>query len=213
MKFFVRYNFDQNYKIKAAILVLLFLLVVLMLQTGFGQKLDRLMTNLIYNCLTGYGWQIFFIFLSLLGFGSVFGVVGVFIYFLSKDRSIAAIWYVLFAVILEILVYMIKQYFERLRPFETLSDMVALSLGFLDKFSFPSTHSAMAFFTAYFLAHRFNYILTRKLIIFGLALLIALSRVYLGVHYFFDVIAGALVGILLGIIAEYGWKKIIIRKS
>jgi undecaprenyl-diphosphatase len=60
--------------------------------------------------------------------------------------------------------------------------------------SFPSGHSATSFACALVLA-RFAPRLTIPLVI--LAALISFSRVYVGVHYPFDVLAGALLGMVI----------------
>jgi undecaprenyl-diphosphatase len=62
--------------------------------------------------------------------------------------------------------------------------------------SFPSGHSATSFACAVVLSR----IAPRLTIpLFVLAALIAFSRVYVGVHYPFDVLAGALLGVALGL--------------
>ena len=62
--------------------------------------------------------------------------------------------------------------------------------------SFPSGHATVSFACATVLAlavPRF------RAPLFALAALIAFSRVYVGVHYPFDVLAGAVLGLLLGV--------------
>ncbi len=58
--------------------------------------------------------------------------------------------------------------------------------------SFPSSHAATAFAAAGVVAMRYPAL---RLPLFALATLIAVSRVYLGVHYPLDVIAGACLGL------------------
>lgn len=68
-------------------------------------------------------------------------------------------------------------------------------------YSFPSGHVQTAFTIAtvltVFLAWRYN------IITYLLAVAVGFSRIYLGVHYLTDVIAGAAVGILLGELAIF----------
>jgi undecaprenyl-diphosphatase len=61
-------------------------------------------------------------------------------------------------------------------------------------FSFPSAHAATAFAAATVLTF---FDKKRKWFYYTVALLISYSRIYLGCHYFFDVIAGAIIGYII----------------
>lgn len=61
--------------------------------------------------------------------------------------------------------------------------------------SFPSSHAAMSFAAAIFMSHFHPELWP---LFFGLALLMSWSRVYVGVHYPSDVLAGTVVGIAMG---------------
>ena len=60
--------------------------------------------------------------------------------------------------------------------------------------SFPSNHSANIFFISFLLSHIYK---KNKKYFFTLALLIAISRIYIGVHYPIDVIVGGMIGITI----------------
>ncbi len=88
----------------------------------------------------------------------------------------------------------LKELFERARPCRALSDAIT-PIGCAGGYSFPSNHALNNFAAATFISRLFpNY----KWVVFTVASLIALSRVYLGVHYPSDILAGALIGTAFG---------------
>jgi undecaprenyl-diphosphatase len=92
------------------------------------------------------------------------------------------------------LVTVLKQTFDRARP--PVANPLLDPIGIVpDSASFPSGHAATAFAAA--VAVGMIYPRLRKPLL-AVAALVALSRVYLGVHYAFDVAAGTLLGIAAG---------------
>lgn len=87
----------------------------------------------------------------------------------------------------------IKPLVMRVRPYETFPD-IRLLVTPLRSSSFPSGHSATAFGSAVVLAIRERGLWRYVPLIF--AVLMALSRLYVGAHYPTDVLTGALVGTL-----------------
>ncbi len=67
--------------------------------------------------------------------------------------------------------------------------------------SFPSGHTATAFVVVSVLLHGLKTSLISRLFLFLLALLIAISRMVVGVHWPYDVLAGAFIGWFLGLAA------------
>jgi undecaprenyl-diphosphatase len=120
-----------------------------------------------------------------------------------KKRS----WFILLFVALTIassdqLINFAKHYFERLRPChdESLQALVHTVRGHCGgKYSFVSGHSGNAFSLAFFLIPFFKpHYRYFTLFILIWAALVAYSRVYLGVHFPGDILAGALLGSLVG---------------
>jgi undecaprenyl-diphosphatase len=84
-----------------------------------------------------------------------------------------------------------KAIFDRHRPFETQLGPPSST------HSFPSGHSATAFACATVLA---SLAPRARVPFFVLAALIAISRVYNGLHYPTDVLAGSALGVLVGLV-------------
>ena len=112
----------------------------------------------------------------------------------------------------ELIVQALKWLVARPRPFEALADEIAagtvalkpiLDVG-ISQHSFPSGHAALAFSAAVIL----NFLYRGKLwILYPLAVLISISRIYIGVHYPSDVIGGILIGTLGALLAIWIFKK------
>ena len=92
-----------------------------------------------------------------------------------------------------LLVTLFKEFFDRARP--PVSGIEAVGV-IPASASFPSGHAATAFAAAVAVG-AFYPRLRRPLL--ALAAVVALSRVYLGVHYATDVLAGTALGVLLGL--------------
>jgi undecaprenyl-diphosphatase len=92
------------------------------------------------------------------------------------------------------LYYWLKHTIGRPRPFAVCADIRACVRA-LDKFSFPSGHTLHAL--AFLVVFSWYYPLAGAALI-PLVLLIALSRVALGLHYPSDVAAGAVIGAVVG---------------
>jgi undecaprenyl-diphosphatase len=95
--------------------------------------------------------------------------------------------------------FVIKNLFERIRPCKVLSDIRVLT-GCSDSFSFPSSHAVNNFAAAVFFYKIYPKL---KWILFSVAFLIALSRVYVGRHYPSDILGGAVIGSLIGYIFAF----------
>lgn len=90
----------------------------------------------------------------------------------------------------------IKPLVGRVRPCHEL-DVVRLLVNCGSGKSFPSSHAVNMFAAATFFGEKF---LHRRREFYLVASFVALSRVYCGVHYPFDVLSGAAIGISLGIL-------------
>ncbi len=103
----------------------------------------------------------------------------------------------------------IKPLVARLRPFIVDTDITLLippAIGY----SFPSSHTATSFASAMMI-----YYYNKKLgyLAFIGAFMVGLSRVYLKVHYFSDVIIGGVIGVIVSVIIYKNLKKYYLDKA
>jgi undecaprenyl-diphosphatase len=95
----------------------------------------------------------------------------------------------------------LKELFERLRPCKALTD-VNLLVGCNSMYGLPSNHAVNNFAAATLFSHFYpNF----TLVLYLTASIMALARVFVGVHYPFDVIAGAVWGSIVALILIALW--------
>jgi len=125
------------------------------------------------------------------------------LFFYIKDlrKHIPLLWLsMLLALIISAL---LKILVERQRP--DVSTLIAVS-----SFSFPSGHTTVAFSAVPLIQRVFKKL---KWFWIGLAIIIALSRVYVGVHYLSDILAGGIIGYVTGYSALKLYSKFLKNKN
>lgn len=153
--------------------------------------------------------------------GGVFGWVGltlIMLVFGNKKTKHLATWAILTMFIVEIIVFIIKTLVGEPRPFETLPNVNLLQL--INGYSFPSGHATVSFALGIVIGASYNIKISLikdnngkprqfsaiyLFIIF--AVIVAFSRVYVGVHYPLDILVGSLLGTLIGLIMLKLYRK------
>lgn len=131
--------------------------------------------------------------------GIVWIVMGLCLLISRKTRKCGAL--VLIALLLSVIInnMMLKNLVARVRPYNVIDGLVPL--GVIPKdFSFPSGHSGASFSAAFVILR--NQPSHLRIPAFIAAILIALSRLYLGMHYPSDVMAGVIIGYIDAVLAE-----------
>src|SRR5580704_18159628 len=155
---------------------------------------DRFLTRLSWVMTSGTGWLLLLLLATLVNPRRGW----------KATRAVApALWLATATV-----EHPIKKWFRRRRPFISLIEAIIVGRK-PGSYSFPSGHSAAAFAGALLLAREYPAIARG---FFGLASLVAFSRIYLGVHYPGDVLSGSLLGMLLARIYSRLFRRVGIAK-
>ena len=108
----------------------------------------------------------------------------------EKGRNVALIC-VVAIVIGYFAAEILKVIFARPRPFEVLAGVNLFSTE--TEYSFPSTHATEVFIGCTIVGKKYGHFM----VFIALAVLVSISRVYLGVHYPSDILGGALLGLVI----------------
>lgn len=160
----------------------------------------RILDFIYFNIKNPFLDNIMSFFTSIGDNGLVWIFIGAWFFFIQKDRK--TFISIISSLILCLLVvnYTIKPLVARERPF-TENPTVEITIERPEDYSFPSGHTASSFAGATAI-----WLCTNRRVGFAafiLCLIISFSRLYFYVHYPTDVIFGALLGVLLGIIGNY----------
>lgn len=171
-----------------------FLALMILVLCDYNFKMDKL--NVIVAENRNSFWNGFFkIFTHLGSFYTLAGlsiIAIILIWFVKKDKRLTLFYGISFAKVC-LANFILKQIVRRIRP-EHL--MIIEETGF----SFPSGHAMMTFAFFFLLAHFLWITIKNKPLKISLVIVCAIliesvsfSRIYLGVHYLSDIIAGWLI--------------------
>jgi len=130
-----------------------------------------------------------FIFFSWIG-DILLWIIFAAILYLRKNNNRTWLIYLGLIIIMYILEIIIKSAVQRPRPSDTRLVVPASS------YAMPSGHAMRSFASAFYLQKKLPY----KWLIWVLAFLISISRIFTGVHYPSDVLVGALIGSVGGLL-------------
>ncbi len=151
---------------------------------------DKILFQFFHHTIRCYVLDLIMPYVTLLGylFSAVFVLIIVFIFSKPDNKR-----YVLGGLITiftsEFIVNVLKATVRRPRPYET--EYAGRIIGLAKSFSFPSGHSTIACALACILGIIYPKV---RWVFFSAATAVAVSRVYMGLHYPSDVLAGALLG-------------------
>jgi membrane-associated phospholipid phosphatase len=175
-----------------------FSLLTLSLLWSTGRRMDA-WTFLLFNFrgghppwLDGLMWG-----LTQIGNGIVIVVLAL-ILFLTGDHLLAY-GLSLGALTLWLVVELVKALVHRGRPFIRLSQARIVGHRAGGR-SFPSGHTSQAFFVATLMAGYFHAGAWAVCLLYSIALVVGITRIYVGAHYPRDVLAGAILGSAWGLL-------------
>jgi undecaprenyl-diphosphatase len=149
------------------------------LQNGFFDFLMPILTNLDY-------WRI------PIGLGVILLLI------FGKKRGRFAVFLLVLGITLsdQLCNSVIKPLVGRIRPCNILEN-IHLLVNCTKSYSFPSSHAVNMFAGVTLLSYSYRKI---RVLLFIIAVLVSYSRIYVGVHYPFDALAGAILGIFCAFI-------------
>lgn len=175
---------------------------------NFIQNVDFTILNFIQEHCKNPIIDFIMVFISTLGnYGFLFIVLTIVFLCIKKLRKVGIALLIALLIGFVVVNLILKPGIARIRPYE-INQSIELIISKLSDYSFPSGHTLIAFEFATVI---FLYNKKIGIISFVFAILMGFSRLYLYVHYPTDVLTGAILGIIFGIIG-YKLQKIIYNK-
>ena len=184
-------------------MLLVFSLVAISLVWSTGQRLDT-WVFLSFNVRGSRPHWLDRIMVGFTQIGNGIAALGIaLVLFLASDRLLSY-ELMLGTLTLWLVVELVKFVVHRSRPFIRLAKVRIVGYRARGR-SFPSGHTSQAFFMATLMVHYFHASFWVAILLYAIALLVGITRMYVGAHYPRDVLAGAILGSawgLLGVIVD-----------
>jgi membrane-associated phospholipid phosphatase len=179
-------------------MLLIFGLLAISLLWSTGQRVDA-WTFLFVNVRGLHPPWLDWAMLSFTQIGNGVTTIAIALAFLLEGDRILAYELILGTLTLWLVVELIKALVRRSRPFVKLTQTRIVGYRAGGR-SFPSGHTSQVFFTAALMIHHFHTVAGAAFLLYGIALLVGVTRIYVGAHYPRDVLAGAILGSVWGVV-------------
>ncbi len=179
-------------------LILVFCFIAISLVWKKGQQIDVWAFKIINVQDAHSPWVDRFMLASTQLGNGIFAFILAFFFYVKADELLAY-EVVLGTLTLWLVVELLKIMIRRKRPFKGLEDIRIVGSKARGH-SFPSGHTSQAFFMATLLFQHYNFGLLSGLALYALALLVGITRIYLGMHYPRDVLGGSILGTAWGLV-------------
>ena len=142
---------------------------------------------------------------SLGNLGTIWIIISLVLIFIPKTKKIGVMSGIALILSLIFINIILKNMVASPRPFTEIENLVCL-VSKPREYSFPSGHASSSFASAVIFLKKLKK--RYSIPLFLLAVMIAFSRLYIGVHYPTDVLCGAIFGTLIGFLAMWIYDKI-----
>jgi membrane-associated phospholipid phosphatase len=179
-------------------MLLAFSLLAVSLVWSVGQRVD-VWAFLVFNLR---GPRPVWLDWTMLGFtqiGSGMAALAIGLTLFLTGYHLVAYEFILGSITLWMVVELVKALVRRSRPIFRVTQTRIIGLRAIGR-SFPSGHTSQAFFTATMMAPYFHACAWVVFLLYAIALLVGITRMYVGAHYPRDVLAGAILGSAWGLL-------------
>lgn len=133
--------------------------------------------------------------------GAIFSSLILLMFFIFGNNNIRLIGFEAFVAlaISQVIAHLLKRILSRERPYKIIEQLNTYGIDLKD-YSFPSGHTTASFSIATTIAINIPRL---SLLVFFLAMVVGISRIYLGVHYPTDVAVGLVLGFVVALFVHF----------